>query len=130
MKTFLKVVGVLALVVVLVVGGFALYMNNGMSATKSLQVGAISPAGLADGSYEGVYSAGRFSNTVLVTVKDGKIQGISAEKTVAFEKAEVTKAIFDSVIAAQNTDVDVQTGATLTSHAYLKSIANALSKSK
>jgi uncharacterized protein with FMN-binding domain len=130
LKSFLKVVGVIVLVFVLVVGGFALYMNNGMAATKDVTVNAINPAGLADGSYEGEYKAGRFTNKVKVTVKDGKVSSIEPEKTVTFEKADLTKSVFDSVIAKQNTDVDVQSGATLSTKAYLKAIDNALNNKK
>ena len=48
-------------------------------------------------------------------------------KTVLFERPEVTQELFDNVIAAQSIDVDVLSGATVTSKAYLKSIENALS---
>lgn len=128
MKTFLKVMGIIALVIVLAVGGFAIFISNGMSATKALQIGTVSASSIADGSYEGDYNGGRFTNKVLVTVKSGKIESIHAEKSVTFEKPETTKALFESVIARQNTDVDVQSGATLTSKAYLKSVENALNK--
>jgi uncharacterized protein with FMN-binding domain len=127
MKTFLKIIGIIALIIVIAIGGFAIYMNNGMSAAKAIQIGTVNPSALADGSYEGSYNGGRFTNEVQVTVKSGKIENIQTEKTVTFEKQETTKALFDSVVARQNTDVDVQSGATLTSKAYLKSIENALS---
>lgn len=128
MKTFLKVVGILAAVVIVVIAVAAIFLSSGMSATKNLQIGTVDPSGLPDGAYEGSYSAGRFSNSVKVTVKDGRIESIETEKPVTFEKADVTKALFDSVIAEQNTDVDAMSGATLTSKAYLKSIEAALSK--
>lgn len=127
MKTFLKVAGILVLVFGVVVAAFAIFMSSGMSATKNVQVNAVNVSSLPGGSYEGIYNAGRFSNKVKVTVKNGRIESIEAEKPVTFERAEVTKALFDNVIAKQNTDVDVQSGATLTSKAYLKSIETALS---
>lgn len=126
MKTVLKVLGIITVVVILIVGGFAIFMSSGMDTTKNAQVATVNTAELADGNYEGAYEAGRFSNKVLVTVKGGKIESIRADKTVTFERPEMTKALFDSVIARQNTDVDVQSGATLTSKAYLKSIEYAL----
>jgi uncharacterized protein with FMN-binding domain len=64
---------------------------------------------------------------VKVTIKGGKIESIEAEKPVTFGEAGMANALFASVVAAQNTDVDVQSGATLTSKAYLKSIETALS---
>jgi uncharacterized protein with FMN-binding domain len=47
-------------------------------------------------------------------------------KDVAIPKPEWAKQLFDKVIEKQNTDVDVISGATITSKAYLKSIENAL----
>jgi uncharacterized protein with FMN-binding domain len=126
MKTFLIILGSVVLVVILAIGGFALYMGNGLKSSETLKIGAASAEGLADGAYEGEYSAGRFSNKVSVTVQGGRIAAIDVIKTVAFERPEVTKALLDSVIAGQSTDVDVQTGATATGNAYLKSIENAL----
>ncbi len=39
---------------------------------------------------------------------------------------EVTNTLFDRIIQNQSLDVDIETGATVTSHAYLKAIENAL----
>lgn len=45
---------------------------------------------------------------------------------VMFKTDEVTKTLFDRVIQNQSLDVDIETGATVTSHAYLKAIENAV----
>jgi hypothetical protein len=50
MKTFFKVVGIVALVFVVIVAGFAIMLNSGMSATKNLQINSVNISGLADGS--------------------------------------------------------------------------------
>jgi len=81
-----------------------------------------------DGTYNGKYQAGRFSNEVSVTVQNHKITGISILKDVLFKKDEVTKELFERVMEKQNTDVDVISGATVTCKAYLKSVEDALSK--
>ncbi len=126
MKKVLIVLAVLAGVVVLAFGGFALFMNNGKAATEQLAIAPVNPAGLADGEYEGGYNGGRFTNQVTVTVKGGKITAIDVKKTVALERKETTQDLINDVITAQNTDVDVKSGATITSKAYLKSIEDAL----
>ena len=46
--------------------------------------------------------------------------------TLMFKIDEVTKTLFDRVIQNQSLDVDIETGATVTSHAYLKAIENAV----
>ncbi len=127
-KIVLIVLGSVVLLVALAIGGFALVMFNGMDATQKLSIGAVDASGLADGAYEGGYGAGRFANRVSITVANGKITGIDVMKTVQFEQPELTKALVNRVIARQNTDVDVQSGATLTSNAYLASIQDALRK--
>ena len=43
-----------------------------------------------------------------------------------FKMDEITTELFDRVIQNQSLDVDIETGATVTSHAYLKAIENAL----
>ncbi len=127
-KLLLIVLGGAVLFVALAIGGFALVMFNGMDATQRLSIGAVDASGLADGAYVGGYDAGRFANRVSITVSNGKITGIDVMKTVQFEQPELTKALVDRVITSQNTDVDVQSGATLTSKAYLASIEDALGK--
>ena len=49
-------------------------------------------------------------------------------KDVTFPKPEWTKELFDKIIQKQNTEVDIVSGATVTSKAYMKSIENALKK--
>ena len=77
--------------------------------------------------YTGTYEGGRWSNEVAVTISDHQISQIDVVKTVKFEKPEATDALFSRVIQKQDTTVDVISGATVTSKAYLKSIENALS---
>jgi len=128
MKLFLKVIGILVLIVVLIIGGLGFYMTRNLSSTKSLQLNQIDVSHLKDGVYTGKYNAGRFSNEVEVSVKGNKIAQINVVKSVTFEKKDVTQKLLDEVVKKQNTNVDIISGATTTSKAYLKSIENAISK--
>jgi len=116
---------VIGLVVVLTVG--ITYLNIGMNEGKKVVVGTVDVSQTADGSYVGSYKNSRWSNQVNVTVVNHRITAINIEKTVLIEQQDVTEKLINDVLVAQNTDVEVISGATVTSKAYLKSIENALS---
>lgn len=103
-------------------------MSRGVKAGAQITIKEINTSSISDGVYDGKYSSGRFSNELQVTVKDQKITDVKIVKDVMFSKPEVSKELFDKVIKAQNTTVDIVSGATVTSKAYLKSIENALNK--
>lgn len=128
MKLVLKAVLTLFVAFVLLSAGGMFYLSRGLESGSGLAVNAVELSSLDDGTYKGQYKAGRWSNIVDVTVKDHKIIKIDVVKDVLFKRPEVTKDLFERVISRQNTDVDVVSGATVTSKAYLKSIENALKK--
>ena len=103
-------------------------MIRGLNPGKNIIINSLDASQLKDGVYKGKYNEGRWSNQVNVTVKDKKITGIAIDKNVVFEKTEVSRELINKVIKKQDTNVDVISGATVTSKAYLKSIENALSK--
>lgn len=111
--------------VILFVAG--LLITSGLSEGMKVQLTGIDLSEVEDGSYKGEYNFKRWSNSVTVEVKDNKIISISIDKDVF--GADVTACsdeIIAKVIKEQNTTVDVVTGATVTSKAYLKAIENAL----
>ena len=126
MKTFLKVVGIFFGILVLVAGSGILFLRSGMNRTAALAPQGKTASGMKDGIYEGHYAGGRFSNTLAVTVKDEAILGIEVIKPVLIEKPDFREEFMHKVLNAQGTDIDAQTGATLTTNAYLVSIENAL----
>lgn len=128
MKVFLKVILSIFIIFILIVGGAVFYITRGLGTVSKMVINEVNISALKDGTYNGKYSSGRFSNEVDVVVKDHKIIKIDMVKDVAFPKPEWKKELFDRVVEKQSTDVDVVTGATVTSKAYLKSIENALSK--
>ncbi len=128
MKRILKVILIIIILLVVVVGAGAFYLSSGLNDGAKLQVNSIDASSKKDGTYEGTYNGGRWTNKVAVTVKGGKITDIKIIKDVAFSKSDVTDTVIKEVLKAQNTTVDAVSGATVTSKAYLKAIENALSK--
>ncbi|WP_026393647.1 FMN-binding protein [Acetobacterium malicum] len=124
MMIILSILGVL----VLVGAGGVFYITNGLEAGENLAINPVDLTKIEDGTYAGVYQAGRWTNEVAVSVADHQISNIDVVKTVTIESPEMTSTIINSVIEKQNTTVDTVTGATVSSKAYLKSIENALSQ--
>ena len=120
----LSILGVL----VLVGAGGVFYITNGLESGEKLAINPVDLTNIEDGTYAGVYQAGRWSNEVAVSVADHQIANIDVVKTISLESPEMTSTIINSVLEKQNTTVDTVTGATVSSKAYLKSIENALSQ--
>lgn len=128
MKMFLKIVLSIVIIFVLIIAGAVFFLSRGLSQVSKLTISNVNTSTLNDGAYNGKYDNGRFSNELTVTVKEHKITDIKVIKDVQFSKPEMTKELFDRVIEAQSIEVDVISGATVTSNAYLKAIENALKK--
>jgi len=126
MNKALRIIG--AIVVLLIFVGIvasSIFMT-GLDKGKKVVVGTINLRTIADGTYEGNFILNRWTNTLKVTVKDHKITDISVVKDVVFKLDAVTKGVFAAVIDKQSLAIDIQSGATVTTKAYLKSIENAL----
>ena len=81
---------------------------------------------LPDGICEGEYKRGRWSNKVRVTVASGKVTGIEVVRDIWFRRPELTEQVVSDVIKSQSLEVDIVSGATVTTRAYLKAMENAL----
>lgn len=101
---------------------------------KNLPIAAVDFGKLRDGAYVGEYAGGMYKwreNKVQVTVSSGKVTDIRAlEDANKSEKVPERDSMFARVLAAQSLQVDVVSGATLTSRAYLKGIEDALLKAE
>lgn len=128
MKKVLKIILILFVVIIVMGAGGMFYITRGLDAGSKVEISSVDPSSLSNGTYEGSYSAGRWSNEVAVTIKEGKITDIKVVKDVGFVQKGLSDEIFNRVIKAQNTTVDAVSGATVTSKAYLKAIENALKK--
>ena len=126
-KAMIIILSILGVLVVVGAGGI-FYITNGLEAGENLAINPVDLTAIEDGTYAGVYQAGRWSNEVAVSVADHQIANIAVVKTVTIDDPEMTSTIINNVIKNQSTTVDTVSGATVTSKAYLKSIENALTQ--
>lgn len=128
LKLFFKILLSVIFILVLIIGGGIFYMTRGLAAGEKVAINTINPSSFSDGNYKGNYSNGRWTNEVQVTIKNGKIIVIDVVEDVTFPKPEWTKELLDKIIQKQSTEVDIVSGATVTSKAYIKSVEDALKK--
>ena len=126
-KAMIVILSILGILIVVGAGG-VFYITNGLEAGENLAINPVDLTAIEDGTYAGVYQAGRWSNEVAVSVADHQIANIAVVKTVTIDDPELTSTIINNVIKNQSTTVDTVSGATVTSKAYLKSIENALTQ--
>lgn len=125
-KVILRIFLVLLSLFLLAAAGGAAFVFLGKAQTAAVTLSGVSPQSVADGTYEGNYSAFRWSNTVEVTVKDHRIVSIDYTKPQALAKPETIEALTEHVIATQNTMLDGVSSATLDSKAFLSAVEDAL----
>lgn len=125
MKKSVKILGVTLLIFVIIAAGGFLYIKN--MELPEIYVGEVQLQNVADGSYEGAYSAGLVSASVTVNVKDKKIKGIVINKheNGLGKKAET---IVADIIDKQSLDINAVSGATLSSNVIRKAVEQALVK--
>ena len=129
MRVVKIVLGIIGLVVA-VAGGFATFLPAGQKSGLKLAINDVDMTKVADGGHRGSHKARRWSNTVEVTVAGHKIQRVEVVDDVVYGDPKTTAPLLERVIQEQTLEVDVITGATITSKAYLKSIENALKDAK
>lgn len=81
---------------------------------------------LPDGSYRGQHDFRRWSNEVEVVIQDNEIIGINIIEDMRFVQDDVREELITRVKNNQTTDIDVITGSTVTSKAYLQAITTAI----
>lgn len=110
---------------------FSLSKEHGEA--RNIEIQNINFMKLTDGSYIGFYEGGMYKwrkNKVQVVVISGKVSKIVLLSSEENRPPEFTKALFNRVIKNQSLQVDVISGASLTTKAFLKSIENALIKAE
>ena len=111
-------------IIVILAGGGLFAITRGLTEGKNVEINNVDISKLADGTYSGQYSKGRWNSEVEVTVKDNKIEGIKLLSDPLIP--DVSKELSKEIIEKQKVKVDVVSGATVSSKAYLKSVENAL----
>ena len=124
-KIWKKVLVVVVCLVVLA-GGFLFYLTRGLNKVKELDFTDIDLENIEDGLYRGEFESGRFTNKIEVKVENKQIVDLTIKEDVTFALSEVPEKLFDNIFETQSLDVDVVSGATVTSNAYLKAIEDAL----
>lgn len=118
----LKIIGIIVAVFILILAGGLFAVTRGLDEMQELVINEINPGELPDGVYTGEFDRYRWSNKVEVTVVDGKIVNIQPDSSEALV-LELSERIIDS----QSLQVDIDTGATVSSKAFLKAVEKALS---
>ena len=89
----------------------------------------VSTEGLKDGEYEGTATGYGGLLTVRITVKGGKLTDIKVvSQTETPEYFNRAKAVIGKILSSGNVNVDSVSGATISSNAIKKAVADALSK--
>ena len=128
MKKVFKIIVYIVIALLLIALAGVFFISRGLKSGMNLAINDVNLTSHSDGIYNGKYNDGRWSNEMNVTIKDHKIIKIEVVKDVSFSLPEVTQAIVSKVLEKQNTNVDIISGSTVTSKAYLKAIENALNK--
>ncbi len=122
-KKGLKVVGIIAVVILIILGGGFIALQRGLPEMQELVISDVDPEALPDGEYTGEFSRYRWSNKVKVTIEEGRIVAIEPENGGNLERE-----LSEQIMARQSLQVDIQTGATVSSNAFLKAVEDALSR--
>lgn len=128
MKKGLKILITLIVLTAVIIGGAMIALNQGLEEGKKVEIAGINLSNIDDGNYRGTYDFQRWSNELELVVKEHRITDIEIVKDVRFPNPELTIQLFEEVIEAQDTTVDIVSGSTVTSKAYLKAIEDALKK--
>ena len=133
----LSIVGVIALGI----GGAIVLTAPGRNELQNMVIADVDFKKLRDGSYAGAYRGTKDSlrNTAVeVTVASGTVMKIRVTEGALAREKQATEIrngltinnLFDEVINSQSLQVDVISGATLTSKAHLKAVENALKQAE
>lgn len=128
MKKIFKFALISIVVIILIIVGVSVFMTIGLKDIQTMVINEVDLNHVQDGTYTGNFDGGRWSNQVEVKIKEQKITNIKIIKDIRFPMTDIAEKIFDQVIEQQSITVDVISGATVTSKAYLKSIENAFLK--
>ncbi len=118
----LMVIGIVAAVIIVMFAGGLIAVTRGLPEMQELVINDLNPGELPDGLYTGEFSRYRWSNKVKVTIEGGRIVDVQPDSGGALEQE-----LSERIVASQSLLVDIDTGATVSSKAFLKAVEEALS---
>lgn len=113
-------------IVLIAVGGGRIVISKLVDNVNSIPVKMPDLSYLNDGKYIGEYSAGPVNVKVEVTLENGKLTNIDIVKHNNGLGGSA-ESIVNSIVDKQSLDVDVISGATVSSKCILKAVENAVS---
>lgn len=119
----LMIAGILAVSIILIIAGGLFAVTRGLSEMQELVIHDVNTGELPDGIYTGEFNRYRWSNMVRVTVEGGNIVHIEPDSSEAF-----VLELSEQIIARQSLQIDIDTGATVSSKAFLKAVEDALTR--
>ncbi len=126
MKKVLIIIGIVVGVIVIIGAvGFAVISHSAQQARASLVFEDIDMSRAADGTYEAAVNAGVISVKVAVTLESHVISRIDILEHNS-GKGAPAEAITQDMTAANTYDVDIVSGATLSSEAIKSAVSKAL----
>lgn len=130
MKKAIKILAIILAGLILIGVAVLFLFTRGLSEGREIQIEEVSLAELEDGLYRGQYKGGRWNSEVEVTVKGHQIIAIKllSDPMIHPGQEDFSKILFERIIFRQTPNVEVISGATVTSKAYLKSVEKALKK--
>ena len=126
MKKAFKILGVITAVIVLLAAAGLFFLTRGLEEGAELVVEEIDFSHKEDGSYLGSFEFYRWNNEVEVIIENGRVSEIIANDQPREKQDGAIRELTDSVIEGQSTQVEVVSGATVTSKTYLKAVENAM----
>ncbi len=125
-----KIILIIVIVILALGGIMFLFATRGLKKVKNLPLEDIDISSIPDGEYTGSFTGYRWSNTVRVTVKDGKITDFEVVEEKMQGGDEVINGVKEKLIEKQDLHIDAVSGASVNTRAYLKAIEDALKKAK
>lgn len=106
------------------------YNATVLAAQAEAEAESETEGGYADGTYEGTALGFGDDITVQITLSGGRLTDITVLDASGEDKPyyNQAKAVLDEMLAAQSTEVDTVSGATLTAEGLINAVADALGK--